>query len=45
MTVAELAAMGGRARAKKLTEKERKESARQAAMARWSKAPKKKADR
>jgi len=33
---------GGQARAKKLTPKERKESARRAARARWAKAKKKK---
>jgi len=41
LTIQEFARMGGHARAKKLTEKERKESARRAAQARWAKAKKK----
>ncbi len=38
MTVSEMAAMGGDARAKKLTPEERKRLAQQAARARWDKA-------
>ncbi len=37
MTISEMASMGGKATAKKLTPEERKESARKAAQARWSK--------
>jgi len=37
MTIAEMARMGGRATAKKLTKEQRKESARKAAKARWAK--------
>jgi hypothetical protein len=42
LSIQEFARMGGHARAKKLTEKQRKESARRAAQARWAKAKKKK---
>jgi hypothetical protein len=38
LTARELASMGGRALAKKLTAKERSESARRAVLARWAKA-------
>lgn len=41
LTVQELARMGGKARAKKLTAQQRKESARKAVQARWAKAKKK----
>jgi len=36
MTVSEMARMGGKATAKKLTPKERSDSARKAAKARWA---------
>lgn len=36
LTVAEMAAMGGAARAKNMSKKERSESAREAANARWA---------
>lgn len=38
LTVREFASMGGKARAKKLSKKERSESARKAVIARWKKA-------
>ncbi|HZP63824.1 MAG TPA: hypothetical protein VFB28_10455 [Terriglobales bacterium] len=41
LNIHEFARLGGHARAKKLTERERKESARRAAQARWAKAKKK----
>jgi hypothetical protein len=41
LTIQEFARMGGHARAKKLTETQRKESARRAAQARWAKAKEK----
>jgi hypothetical protein len=41
LTIQEFARMGGHARAKKLSETQRKESARCAAQARWAKAKKK----
>jgi hypothetical protein len=37
LTITEFARMGGKALAKKMTKKERQESARKAAQARWSK--------
>jgi hypothetical protein len=37
MTITEMARMGGKATAKKLTPEQRKESARKAAKARWAK--------
>jgi hypothetical protein len=37
MTVSELSALGGRARAKSMTKEERKASARKAINARWAK--------
>jgi hypothetical protein len=37
MTIKEMASLGGKATAKKLTAKQRKESARRAARARWGK--------
>jgi hypothetical protein len=37
MTVREMARLGGKATAKKLTAEQRKESARKAAQARWAK--------
>lgn len=37
MTITEFARMGGKALAKKMTAKQRKESARKAAKARWAK--------
>ena len=42
LTVREVASMGGRALAKKLTAKERSESARRAVLARWAKAKRRK---
>jgi hypothetical protein len=42
LTVRELASMGGHALAKKLTAKERSESARRAVLARWTKAKRRK---
>jgi hypothetical protein len=41
LTISDFARMGGKARAKKLTPQERKESARKAVQARWAKAKKK----
>jgi hypothetical protein len=41
LTITEFARMGGKALAKKMTKKERKESARKAAQARWAKEKKK----
>jgi len=38
MTVSEMARLGGKARAKKLTKAQRRESARKAAQARWDRA-------
>jgi hypothetical protein len=40
LTIREFAAMGGRARAKKLTKEQRQASARKAVLARWAKAKK-----
>jgi hypothetical protein len=37
LTIQEFASLGGKARAKKLTEEQRKKSARKAAKARWAK--------
>lgn len=37
LTITEVARMGGRATAKKLTAQQRKESAKRAAVARWTK--------
>ena len=45
LTARELASMGGRALAKKLTAKERSESARRAVLARWAKAKRRKTDK
>jgi hypothetical protein len=42
LTITEFARMGGKALAKKMTKKERQESARKAAQARWSKVKKQK---